>query len=508
MTQVRIDLISGGTFPVSVYIADVYGNNQSLLGVIGSGPVPPVVKYNSTIPAIFNTAPQIMLKLIDSNNCEMFKILDCTFGCAFEITVQVSSCTVDITITPITTLTPTPTNTPTPSVTPTFATTPTTTPTNTTTPTTTPTNTGTPGTSPSQTPTNTPTTTSTPTTTPALSPSVTPTSTTTPTNTGTPGASPSQTPTITPTNTTTPTKTPTPTETTTNTPTPTQTQSETPTNTPTPTITPTNTETPTQTPSETPTNTPTTTITPTNTETPTNTPTTTITPTNTETPTQTPSETPTNTPTPTITQTPTNTITPTITQTPTPTTPGFMAYIFAEPQTSGADATLLAYATSSNAQEWYSYFSVGGPPNNGAGNYSGDLNIYAHQPSFVNGGSNFVTPVTLSGPISQSTYLFTNIQVSSSVVNPTLVYFYSIWLPLDGIGNSLNNYVMDVGTSPSGNDVQSAVPSLAPSTNAFNVTVTSGAAIPSGTYRVVWVTPNFLLTVATGSNYYNATSKT
>jgi hypothetical protein len=62
MTQVRIDLISGGTFPVSVYIADVYGNNQSLLGVIGSGPVPPVVKYNSTIPAIFNTAPQIMLK--------------------------------------------------------------------------------------------------------------------------------------------------------------------------------------------------------------------------------------------------------------------------------------------------------------------------------------------------------------------------------------------------------------------------------------------------------------
>jgi hypothetical protein len=148
MTQVRIDLISGGTFPISVYIADVYGNNQSLLGVIGSGPVPPVVKYNSTIPAIFNTAPQIMLKLIDSNNCEMFKILDCTFGCAFEITVQVSSCTVDITITPITTLTPTPTNTTTP-----VNETPTPTPTNTVTPTNTPT---------SETPTPTPTVTETP----------------------------------------------------------------------------------------------------------------------------------------------------------------------------------------------------------------------------------------------------------------------------------------------------------------------------------------------------------
>ena len=38
MTQVRIDEISGGTYPVSVYIADVYGNNRSLLGVIGAGP--------------------------------------------------------------------------------------------------------------------------------------------------------------------------------------------------------------------------------------------------------------------------------------------------------------------------------------------------------------------------------------------------------------------------------------------------------------------------------------
>ena len=235
MTQVRIDLISGGTFPISVYIADVYGNNQSLLGVIGSGPVPPVVKYNSTIPPIFNTAPQIMLKLIDSNNCEMFKILDCTFGCAFEITVQVSSCTVDITITPITTLTPTPTNTTTP-----VNETPTPTPTNTVTPTNTPT---------SETPTPTPTVTETPTNTPTITPTNTetptntPTNTQTPTNTGTTGASP----TPTPTNTETPTNTPTNTETPTNTPTNTQT----PTNTGTPGVSPSQTPTLTQTPTPT-----------------------------------------------------------------------------------------------------------------------------------------------------------------------------------------------------------------------------------------------------------------
>ena len=99
MVQIRITEISGGTYPVQVYIADVYGNNQVLIGTINSGPVPPVQTYNSVIPAIFQTAPQIMLKLIDGNGCELFKILDCTFGCAFEITIELSSCIVNINIT-------------------------------------------------------------------------------------------------------------------------------------------------------------------------------------------------------------------------------------------------------------------------------------------------------------------------------------------------------------------------------------------------------------------------
>jgi hypothetical protein len=99
MTQIRIDEISGGTYPISVYIADVYGNNRSLLGTIGTGPVPPIVQYNTVIPTIFNTAPEIMLLLVDDNDCEVFKILDCTFGCAFEITIKMVSCTVNIIIT-------------------------------------------------------------------------------------------------------------------------------------------------------------------------------------------------------------------------------------------------------------------------------------------------------------------------------------------------------------------------------------------------------------------------
>jgi hypothetical protein len=99
MTQIRITDISGGTYPISVYIADVYGNNSYLLGKINSGPVPPTVYYNTVIPTIFNTAPEIMLLLVDDNDCEIFKILDCTFGCAFEITIELASCVVNITIT-------------------------------------------------------------------------------------------------------------------------------------------------------------------------------------------------------------------------------------------------------------------------------------------------------------------------------------------------------------------------------------------------------------------------
>ena len=98
MTQVRITDISGGTYPINVYIADVYGNNQTLLGVINPGPVPPLVEYNTVIPPIFNTAPQIMLMLVDANNCSVFKILDCTYGCSFQITIQLASCIVNMDI--------------------------------------------------------------------------------------------------------------------------------------------------------------------------------------------------------------------------------------------------------------------------------------------------------------------------------------------------------------------------------------------------------------------------
>jgi hypothetical protein len=99
MVQVRLTEISGGTYPISVYLSDVYGNYQTLLGTIASGTtVPPVIYYNTVIPAIFQTAPEIMLKLVDANGCETIKILDCTFGCTFNITIELVSCIVNINI--------------------------------------------------------------------------------------------------------------------------------------------------------------------------------------------------------------------------------------------------------------------------------------------------------------------------------------------------------------------------------------------------------------------------
>lgn len=101
MKQVRITGISGATYPVNVYIADVNGNNQALLGTIASGDQPPPdVNYTTQIPSIFNTAPAIMLLLVDASGCQIFKILDCTFGCYFDIVIELANCNFGLTITP------------------------------------------------------------------------------------------------------------------------------------------------------------------------------------------------------------------------------------------------------------------------------------------------------------------------------------------------------------------------------------------------------------------------
>ena len=87
-----------GAVPILVYVADVYGNNQSLIGTItNTGVIPPAARFYP--PSLFDSAPAIMLKLVDDNGCEKFEILACTFGCGFDISVQLVSCVVNITLT-------------------------------------------------------------------------------------------------------------------------------------------------------------------------------------------------------------------------------------------------------------------------------------------------------------------------------------------------------------------------------------------------------------------------
>lgn len=245
MTQVRIDSITGVTYPIDIYVADVYGNNRTYLATVLNGPVPPELSY-TTLPPLFDNAPAVMVIVIDANNCEKFEIVPCTIPVTPSITPTTTPTpTVTPTVTPGLSPTPTTTSTLTPTVTPTTTINPTSTPT--------PTETTTPTPSVTIAGTSTPTPTQTPTPTNTETPTLTPTNTPTPTNTSTNNVTPSVTQTSTPTPTLTQTTTITPTVTRTSTPTQTGTPVATSTPTPSTTIGPTNTPTNTITPTITPT---------------------------------------------------------------------------------------------------------------------------------------------------------------------------------------------------------------------------------------------------------------
>ena len=67
----------------------------------------------------------------------------------------------------------------------------------------------------------------------------------------------------------------------------------------------------------------------------------------------------------------------------------------------------------------------------------------------------------------------------------------------------------DVGTSAGGQDIFADIGTIVGLTS-INVTITLGAAIPSGTYRVLWVSPQYTLpgsTPLTGSLYFRGETK-
>jgi len=237
------------------------------------------------------------------------------------------------------------------------------------------------------------------------------------------------------------------------------------------------------------------------------TPTPSITPTITPSITPTISLTPSNTPTPSITAsyTPTPTITPTIT--PTSTYPYVFdpyVYLVPEPQDTTSLTNLGNYMFSSGSTSFLGWGNGGVPSISG---YSNNLNVYIHYSGFTGGSGNFVTNVsTLKGYIkqtsgtttdtfgcSQDQYTFNTIELSPSQVNTGIQYFYTLWIPLNAVGGSMNNMTVDIGyNTPCSTDVvYNAIPDTI--LVAANVVVSSGAAIPSNVYRVLWIDPSCLI---------------
>lgn len=213
--------------------------------------------------------------------------------------------------------------------------------------------------------------------------------------------------------------------------------------------------------------------------------------------------------TPTI--TPTQTPTPTPTPTPSPTPSIYSAYLFPEPQDYTSRTELGQYMYD-GGKTWFGWGNSGVP---GSLGYSENMDYYAHYSGFTNGSSgNFITQVSLLSsamfqtagndgygcPVNQ--YGFGTININSMLVNPNVKYFYSIWLPLAGMNGTMSDMTVNVGTNPCSFNIGADL--IPDSIKQTNVTITSGGAIPAGTYRVLWIDPNLHIpnTLPLGTGLY------
>jgi len=102
MTNIIFTSLSGDT-PLSIYVSDVFGGNETYLGQVNILPIVGGVTFN--LPEIFHSAPQVTIIVQDNTGCRTSKKYNCYINCDIIYS-----------ITDITSITPTPT--PTPSATP------------------------------------------------------------------------------------------------------------------------------------------------------------------------------------------------------------------------------------------------------------------------------------------------------------------------------------------------------------------------------------------------------
>ena len=65
MAFIEISSVTG-TSPYQLFVSDIYGNNETLIGSF-SGSVPPAQYFS--VPKVYDTAPIVKIKVIDSQNC-------------------------------------------------------------------------------------------------------------------------------------------------------------------------------------------------------------------------------------------------------------------------------------------------------------------------------------------------------------------------------------------------------------------------------------------------------
>ena len=76
MTSIILNTITGLNYPYDIYVCDVYGNNCGYISQINA-PVPTSVEI--MLPPTFNMAPAVGIKIITSDGCERFRVIDCVY---------------------------------------------------------------------------------------------------------------------------------------------------------------------------------------------------------------------------------------------------------------------------------------------------------------------------------------------------------------------------------------------------------------------------------------------
>ena len=84
MTNIIFTSLSGET-PLSIYVSDAFGGNETYLGQVTTLPIVGEVSFN--LPEIFTSAPQVTIIIQDNTGCRTSKKYNCYINCDIIYTI-------------------------------------------------------------------------------------------------------------------------------------------------------------------------------------------------------------------------------------------------------------------------------------------------------------------------------------------------------------------------------------------------------------------------------------